>query len=150
MGNLFKDINFDDIQGCTILLDVDGTLVSDGMREVDVHTRENVARLSISNKVFLCSNKHDVVRDAALAHALGVERLQFFIMKPFVPSAAQLPSGRPLVVIGDKYVTDGLWAKRLGARFIKTDHVVSSSESWRVRLVYGIDNFVSSCIVHHD
>jgi HAD superfamily phosphatase (TIGR01668 family) len=137
----FEDLGLD-VANAVVILDLDGTLVPDcGTRAspaVVAKVRELKAR---GNDVHLCSNSRRpgyAARIAALASQLGI---------PASPVPARKPSrralegidlaGRPVVIVGDKDLTDGLLARRCGARFVKVrrkvdpgDRAVASLTSW--------------------
>jgi predicted HAD superfamily phosphohydrolase YqeG len=74
---------------------------------------------------------------------------------PYIESNHRKPSRRvidaipvehrnhPLVVIGDKIMIDGLFAWRIGARFVKVGRIVSPGDRRSVRWTYLLDDFIS-------
>jgi predicted HAD superfamily phosphohydrolase YqeG len=48
-----------------------------------------------------------------------------------------------MIVVGDKITIDGLFARRIGAQFIKVDRVVAASDRRSVKVAYLVDDMVS-------
>ncbi|MCX6703319.1 MAG: UbiA family prenyltransferase [Candidatus Zambryskibacteria bacterium] len=123
----------------TLILDIDGTLVPDKSNHIPRDLFLYIEQLKSSHRVYVCSNG-DVGRTESIAKKLGVPVLE--VHKPFgkIPDFWS-PEGDVLVV-GDKYLTDGLFAERLNARFIKVDHVKSYTDSRNINISYALDDVV--------
>ncbi|MBI2410234.1 hypothetical protein HYV30_04355 [Candidatus Kaiserbacteria bacterium] len=134
-----------EIRGRTVLLDVDGTILPDGASEISGAVREAVAKLRQENAIYLASNGNDVARVARLAHELKVGIVPAGVPagKPFKRAARGLTAPPPFLVIGDKLVTDGLFAYMLEAPFLHVRPKRSKSEKLSVRLSYILENIVS-------
>lgn len=145
-----KGISFEnavqDIADSVVLLDVDGTLLPDGSSELEAHTIECGKILTTRNKVYLVSNGTDFRRVEQIADCIGAE-----VAPRGVPAGKPLVSamegivldGRPCVVLGDKYLIDGIFARRIGSRFVFIKRKQSGEERLSVRLSYWIDSVVS-------
>ncbi|MBM3204958.1 hypothetical protein FJZ48_03200 [Candidatus Uhrbacteria bacterium] len=141
----FVDLPVDRIRGLKVILDVDGTITPDRQGSI---TPEAVAKIEeikkAGHRVFISSNgspKHA----EAFAQRAGVETI--IGKKPF--SAAfnkYLSTGELVTVIGDKGITDGLLARRLGADFIHVRRLTSAQDSVMAQISYGIDFFVSQSL----
>ncbi|MDB5188940.1 MAG: hypothetical protein JWM92_538 [Candidatus Nomurabacteria bacterium] len=144
----FTEIDPTILSDQTIILDIDGTLGYDGATVIDHATRTMVARLAQRNKVYLLSNKPLPDRNKAFAELLAVPYLHSPYKKPhakIVESLAEQERGN-IVVIGDKYITDGLFAKRIHARFIKVRRIRAKNEGLKAKAAYAIDNIVYSVL----
>lgn len=108
------------IHHSTVLLDIDGTLLPDGHVVVDPEVGEAVEYLKKDNVVFLLTNGSDKERVEGLAESLGVPVAPVGVPagKPRLSAVVGIPTDRPLVVVGDKLVTDGILARRLGVSFV--------------------------------
>jgi hypothetical protein len=53
---------------------------------------------------------------------------------------------QPLVVIGDKIIVDGLFARRIRARFIRIGRVRSTADRRLVRATYLLDDLVAAIV----
>lgn len=136
---LFTDLQPADFAGATIFLDVDGTLAPDHVRilseDVQVLLKEFVRHV---DELYFCSNgSPKYARE--LATQYGAQFL--YVHKPLTGKAkAVASSAKRSIVVGDKFITDGMFAKFLGVEFIKVDHAVSGDESLLVRFVNLVDD----------
>jgi HAD superfamily phosphatase (TIGR01668 family) len=137
----FEDLGLD-VANAVVILDLDGTLVPDcGTRAspaVVAKVRELKAR---GNDVHLCSNSRRpgyAARIDALASQLEISASPVPSRKPSLRALEGIDlAGRAVVIVGDKDLTDGLLARRSGARFVKVrrkvdpgDRPVSRLTSW--------------------
>lgn len=123
----------------TIVLDIDGTLLPDKSNHVPPELITYIHTLKHAHDVYVCSNG-EKERTERIAQKLDLPAL--LVHKPY---GRMLSSWKPtggVVVVGDKYLTDGLFAQKLSARFIKVDHVVSFTDSWKITLSYVFDDVV--------
>lgn len=126
-----------------IFLDIDGTLVADSGTIPDQTGIEMVEKLKVNNTVYLCSNKKNFQeRNRNLAAYLNVRYLETNHKKPSrkILESVENPSNQSLLVIGDKYITDGLFARSINAEFFKVQHVSDHNESIWVKIIYAIDD----------
>lgn len=135
----FRDIDCSAIRDMVAFVDVDGTLVPDGRSEIGKAELAKLRELAAVSTVILVSNKGMGERDEAIAAASGAKRAATGYRKPDLRAAGETPSG-PSVVIGDKFFTDGLFARNIGAGFIKVARLTDGAESLAVRLSNVIDN----------
>lgn len=142
MQDFFHTIDLDNLVGKTILLDIDGTLVADGQIYIDERTISKVKTLAEKNSVILVSNKKIHARNNELAKLLEVEMLTTPLKKPNKKIVELIAEHHPKnkVVIGDKYLTDGIFAKRIGAEFIKVKRIRSKKDSLSSKISYSIDD----------
>ncbi|MDO8594553.1 MAG: hypothetical protein Q7R93_03490 [bacterium] len=136
----FEELSVD-FTHTTVFLDVDGTLAPDGSLEFSSEVLQKVRELSGKNQVLLCTNKRDPVRFA---------KLEALFSLPVVTKRHKKPSRRVLdeagaiagerVVIGDKFLTDELFAKRIKARFIRTRRKLSGNEVFSVKVANVVDD----------
>jgi 4-hydroxybenzoate polyprenyltransferase/predicted HAD superfamily phosphohydrolase YqeG len=128
------------IKDAVIFLDVDGTLVPDGQGELPQAVIDQLRGLSKSNDVYLCSNgSHGHAND----FAQRVDARSLACRKPFSgPMRYVAPEAKRRLVVGDKYLTDGLLAHSLKAEFIKIAHLRGSADRMSVRLSYMLDDII--------
>ena len=138
------------MRGRTIILDVDGTLCPDGESMVSREIAETINQLKVNNFVYLVSNKKLPGRLPKMAEHLGVNFLESKYRKPSKLMLKGLPESqqKDVVVIGDKFMTDGLLAKRAGAFFIKVLSLRGSRETWLVRFSYWLDGLAAKLFYH--
>lgn len=124
-----------------IFLDADGTLMPDGDAHVAEGVRVKIQELTARHRVYLTTNTRNVKRKEWFGKTIGI---------PMVPNHHKKPSkrvlegvhiiGAPLIVIGDKFLTDELFAKRIGAQFIRVQRKCSGHERVHIRLINLLDD----------
>ncbi|MCX6784804.1 MAG: UbiA prenyltransferase family protein, partial [Candidatus Komeilibacteria bacterium] len=103
-----------------------------------------VDELKNYNRLYFCSNKRAVAnRNQELAQLTKVPCLDAPYRKPSAKILKYLdnPERWPLVVIGDKFLTDGLFAKNIGASFVKVQRLLASTDSFITKTAYLVDDF---------
>jgi len=147
MSSSFQELDVRNIRGNTIFLDVDGTIVEDGGVDIRSIVRGKIDELKKDNTLYLCTNKKGMrERNKKIALLTGVTWIDSPCRKPSakIISYIENPQNKPYLVIGDKYITDGLFAWRIGGQFIKTKRIVSSRDGFFERAVYMADNLVAA------
>lgn len=141
----FFEDSIGDIHNSTVLLDVDGALLPDGENELSEEVKRAVHHLGESNRVFLVSNGTDAARVERFAAELTILVAPAGVPagKPGIRAGRGVPTDAPLVVVGDKVLTDGLFARNLHARFVQVKSRRSGRERPSVRLSFLIDKVVS-------
>jgi predicted HAD superfamily phosphohydrolase YqeG len=134
-----------DFANAMVILDVDGTLVPDCGRAASEEVVRKVLDLKKrGNEIRLCSNSRRsdyAERLAALGAQLDVDVCPVPSLKPSTLALSGLDlRGRKVVVIGDKDLTDGLLARRVGARFIKVRRKLDPADRFVSRLANMFDN----------
>lgn len=131
----------------TVFLDVDGTLVPDGGSAVEPKVAEAVSRWKARHRVLLCSNTPQRSRVESIARQLGcdVANRRYRKPNPRILAEAGNPAG-PLLVVGDRGVTDGLFSRRIGATFIRTLPRRSAADRPMARLAYLLDDVASAIL----
>src|SRR3989338_3929086 len=132
----FLEIDEEPLRGAVVIIDIDGTLTHDKNSELEPRILEKVLRMGRSAHVYLSSNGR-VARTRAIAQKAGVS---------FIDTAHRKPSRRVLeniahegnrrVVIGDKALTDGLFAVNIGAEFLPVSRIRHSDDSLPIRISY--------------
>lgn len=139
----FENLKIDFSQ-TLVLLDIDGTLVNDGDVSLSAPVLSKLDEIKRNNIVKICSNKRDEKRREKFEKLTGIEYLDSSYKKPNKKIASLFSSGgRSVIVIGDKFLTDGLLATRISARFIKVERKSNGKESLLIRFSYMIDNTAS-------
>lgn len=126
-----------------IILDIDGTIVADNTLEIDPQIQNALNELQKTNVVYLSSNSRNHGRNEAIARNLGIPLLKPRIRKPSKQVFLALPREHrhDLVVIGDKFLTDGLFAIRIHVPFIKVRRRCGQ-DRWFITFLYQIDNII--------
>ncbi len=133
----FEELNID-FKNQVVLLDADGTLVpDDGSLIISRTVLDKISELKQHNTVFLCINSYDKIRKNKLEEISGLPILNKKYRKPNRKIVSVLERSGPhhYVVIGDKFLTDGLFAKNIGGEFIKVKRKISGQESLVIKLI---------------
>jgi len=141
----FEDISSGYFENKIIFLDIDGTLLPDGNFDFDSSVIRHLEGLKQNNKVFLCTNSGDRIRSSKIETALGLPIVTHNHKKPSLRIIENLgikKGGGNLLVIGDKFLTDGLFALNIGAEFVKVGRKISGKESLDVKIVNFLDNIL--------
>ena len=143
MEKYFKELNVANWSGRTIIVDIDGTIATDGSSDFDPLVLEKIQEMALHNSVFLFSNKHLTDRDNKVANKLNIPLLKSTFKKPNKKVIDGLPSNlrKNLLVIGDKILTDGWFARNIGAEFIKVRRLTRKDSNFKTKLIYLIDDF---------
>lgn len=146
---LFKNLDISQLKGNIIFLDIDGTITSDGHHHVEEEVLSKLKILSQNNKLLFCSNKNNCARNQKISGLIGVQCLDGKYKKPSrkILNLVDNKDGAPLVVIGDKLLTDGLFAKNIGARFIKVKRIFSKEDSFLSKFFYFIDDLLEKFVM---
>lgn len=146
MPIFFSDLAVGDLEGNLIFLDIDGTVVADGETTVPRAAGEKIAELQKHNAVYLCSNKKNHGRNRSIAAQARAPYLETSARKPSKKILECVPrlGDQPRVVIGDKFLTDAWFARRIGARFIKVRRQRGATDNFLVRITYRLDDWLGN------
>src|SRR5580704_2922481 len=144
MGLLYFEQHTFQFENCLVILDIDGTLVPDCGQVAAAAVVEKVQELKArDNEVRLCSNSRRgnyAQRLDAIAAQSGVGVCPVVFRKPSPLAISGIDrKGREIVVIGDKDLTDGLLARRVGGRFIKVRRKLDPADRLSSRMANLID-----------
>ncbi len=142
----FEDLDEHALSGALVILDVDGTLLPDKGDVLERHVGEKVRRLAQTTELFLFSNGHRE-RTRSLAKEYGAGFIDSTHSKPsrrVIEGIAR--DGKRLIVIGDKSVTDGLFAANVGAEFVPVRRIRHAGDGAAIRLIYIMDDIASSTV----
>jgi HAD superfamily phosphatase (TIGR01668 family) len=143
----FDQIDVRRLSDSLIILDIDGTLVADNTDAVSSAVREVLKRLAEHNSIYLCTNSRNRERNEAIAAQLNLRLLSHRYKKPNKRLLEELlpehQNHTSMVVIGDKFLTDGLFALRIGAPFLKVKRL-RGKDRWWIAFLYWIDDIIFS------
>ena len=146
--SFFTDTDFPTAPRSFFVLDIDGTLVVDGEKTAGSAVREAVRRLKKHHTVCIASNGKNRARNESLAHALRVPYVAG--TKPFgkITAAIHLMNTAhlPIVVVGDRSLTDGLLAIRIAGVFVPVKPLRTGSELWHTKAAYALDAMIARVI----
>lgn len=144
----FQELNIVGLSGFLILLDIDGTLINDNAADLTEEALKKVRELEANNQIYLCSNSPNRERNLKVAELSGLEYIDTDLRKPS-KKILELVDHSPFkkrLVIGDKFFTDGLFAKNIKAEFIKVKRIESEHDRAHVKFLYWIDDLASRMI----
>lgn len=134
-------------EGSLVILDVDGTLVADGEEVVPEASRAALIALASRADVYVCSNGRRAERLSKIVVGTGARVLETSFRKPDPRVLASIDrTGRRVVVVGDKYLTDGLLAVLTHAVFYRVRALRRFPEPWAVTLTLALDATVGRLV----
>lgn len=146
MRRHFLKTDFRLLSGSFLVIDIDGTLVCDGSETIGAETVHAVRMLAKKNTACIVSNKKDTARNVRVAHTAALPYVHG--KKPYKRLVSALRrmngAGLPFVVIGDRYLTDGLLALRLGGEFVPVRPLRADKEPLRLRIAYAFHESVTA------
>ncbi len=115
----FHELETKDIINSTVILDIDGTLTCSSKTIIEKRVIDKITELQKNNSVYVFSNNYDGKRSRKIAKSIQL---------PYIESPYKKPNKKVLhyideeicdvIAIGDKYLTDGLFAQ-----FAKAEHI---------------------------
>ncbi|MEN8252162.1 MAG: HAD-IA family hydrolase [Patescibacteria group bacterium] len=126
----FHELDVDSIFGATVVLDVDGTILCSSGKTVNKEVLEIIEKLSKNNSLYIFSNNFNGKRSREIAESVGVIYIDSPYRKPNKKLLNYIKGDKDnIIVIGDKYLTDYLFAQRIGARHIRVNRYKCKKES---------------------
>ena len=151
MHQLCKKYSWQDIMSLkltnhTILLDIDGVLMAHGEDTISPAILKNIEMLKENNDIYIVSNALSKQRRIDISNTLAIPWVDSGLKKPSVRilSFINYDKTKPLVVIGDKILTDGLFAYRINAKALLLNRRVSSKDPFLVNMTYLLDDTIYS------
>jgi len=148
MMKLFEDLEINHLNGYLILLDIDGTIANDSDKKINHTVLKKISRLRNQNDVYLCSNSRDHKRNRDVSRMTKIDYLETDLRKPRkkILDLIDRSEHKKKLVIGDKFLTDGLFAKNIKADFIKVKRIESDKDKFYIKFLYWIDDLISRLI----
>lgn len=139
------ELDISSIRDATVFLDVDGTLVSDHHAQPSPEALAAALELKKYNDVYLASNGH-YKRIGEMSKLLDIPALPR-LRKPFPHRVLRSITRRErTIVIGDKFLTDGLFARVINAEYMPLLPLRGDAETYRAKVAYVVDGMVISLI----
>lgn len=142
MSEFFHQLDPVGIANRYILLDVDGTIASDRNEQIADEALKVINGLKRKNRVMLLSNNRNRGRIERISLATRLEYLKTKHKKPSKRILADIdPEQRKkILIIGDKLLTDIVFARRIKAPYIKIKRLKSRNDRWFVKISYYFDD----------
>lgn len=142
----WESIQKENICDHTVLLDIDGVVMADGEEELNEEVLPYIQKLISDNEVWLVSNSRRKGRTPQVAKMLGVSWADTKMRKPDPRILRHISSenNRSLMVIGDKFLTDGLFALAIKSqgRILKK-RLKSKKDRLFAVFAYTLDDLIS-------
>lgn len=128
-----------------IFLDIDGTLVSDDLMEINDKTKQQIKNLlDQKNTIYLCSNSKNHKRNKVISESLSLPIVKTKYKKPNPKILKNIPKSillKKRLVIGDKVLTDFIFSKMINGEIILVKRVSNQKESLYIKIINKIDDF---------
>ncbi len=144
----FKDLDLEILRDTTVILDIDGTIVYDkGVLILENEQTKLIELKNIARRVVLVSNGgHSRTEEMAVLHDVVAHVSPF--KKPSgkiwqaLADEGHYDAKEKVVVVGDKFVTDGLFALRSSVPFIHVKSLQEEKSSLYNRFVFFVDDVI--------
>ncbi len=138
----FEDLLIDD-SNCIFFIDIDGTLVPDSQYFCSTKVLKQIKKITDKNEVYLVTNSKDQKRNSEISKILNLSFTNVFYKKPNKKVIGNLiNSEKKFFVIGDKFLTDYLFAKNIGGNCILVKRKLSGEERLKIILINLIDDII--------
>lgn len=139
----FKDLDIGFFKDKKVLLDIDGTIAEDKSDVVDVENENKLRELiSVTEKIILVSNGEEE-RTKRISTKYSIEYFYSSNKKPHKESIPKLETSE-VVLVGDKFLTDGLAAIQNRIPFIHVKSLHGKNESFKNKFIYLLDDFIGN------
>ncbi|QSH39695.1 HAD family hydrolase [Candidatus Kaiserbacteria bacterium] len=142
----WEDILALNLKNHTIILDIDGVVMAHAERVVPDETRRYIEILKAKNDIHIVSNGLSKKRKVYTSEALDIPWVDSGCRKPNkrILSFMEYDEEKPMVIIGDKILTDGLFAIRIKAKPLLLERRVTDTDPLITKVTYLIDDTVYS------
>lgn len=128
--NFFHQIATDSIYDSVVILDIDGTLTCSSKIEIATEVVSVIRKLQKRNAVYVFSNNYNGERSRKIATQLELPYIEAPHKKPNKRILDYIDTGTcPVVAVGDKYLTDGLFAQFTRAKHVRVKRYRCASDS---------------------
>lgn len=147
----FRDLHIEMFRDTVVILDIDGTIYYDNDYTVLIPEQEKINALkSVAKKVILLSNGEHA-RTSKLSERHGVFYHNSIYKKPHTCIIRDIKKQfecekDEIVVIGDKFMTDGLLAFQTGVRFIHVQSLQQKNEGFIQKSIYITDDILGKIV----
>jgi predicted HAD superfamily phosphohydrolase YqeG len=126
----FHEMNVAAIRDAVVILDIDGTLTCSSCMYVEDRVRTVIALIRQHNAVYVFSNNYNNARSRRIAADLDLAYIESPHKKPNTKILKYIDEKTaPMIAIGDKYLTDGLFAYFINAQHIRVRRYHCANDS---------------------
>ncbi len=141
--HFFHELHVESIEGSIIVLDIDGTIMCSSSKIVDQSVKDVIKLLQQKNTVYVFSNNFNGQRSRMIAKQLQLPYIESPYKKPHKKILNYIEHAMtPIVTIGDKYLTDGLFAQFIHAKHIRVSRYRCAKDSFADRSACAFDDCV--------
>lgn len=124
-----------------IILDIDGTLVADARDCCDAEVLKQINQIAKNNMIYLSTNSRNEKRNTIIGATLNLPFTDLSHKKPNRKVVNNLLNlNKKFLVIGDKFLTDFVFAYNIGAECILVKRKLSGEERLVIKLINLIDD----------
>ncbi len=146
LGIFFHELDVSGIRDVIVILDIDGTLVCSSKKEINKNVIRIIEKLQKQNIVYIFSNNYNGKRSRKIAANLNLPYIESPHKKPSRKILKYIDVTCPIVAIGDKYLTDGLFAQFIGAKHIYIKRYKCKGDSILDKIACFIDDIIYTII----
>ncbi len=136
----FHELDTHDIVDTTVILDIDGTLTCSSKKQIKEKVIKVVRELEKKNIVYIFSNNYNGNRSREIAASINIPYIEAPHKKPNKKILKYIDETCPVIAIGDKYLTDGLFAQFAKAQHIRVKRYRCSDDPVMDRLACFVDD----------
>ncbi|OGJ46960.1 hypothetical protein A2272_00525 [Candidatus Peregrinibacteria bacterium RIFOXYA12_FULL_33_12] len=125
-----------------ILLDIDGTLTYDNETIFSQKIIDKILEFKKFNTIYLCSNSNNFTRIKKIENILKLDLINSKYRKPNKEIIRSIPIGKKIIVIGDKFLTDYIFATKIKADVILVKRLINGNEKLFIKITNKIDDFI--------
>jgi predicted HAD superfamily phosphohydrolase YqeG len=142
-AQFFHELSARSFGDAVIIIDIDGTLACSSSLDVDARARTVIRELQERNTVYAFSNNYNGSRSRHIARALQLPYIEAPHKKPNKKILHYIDIGTsPVIAIGDKFLTDGLFAYFIKAEYIRVKRYRCDGDTALDRLACMVDDCV--------
>lgn len=142
-AQFFHELSVESFSDMVIIIDIDGTLACSSSLEVDARARVVIGQLQERNTVYAFSNNYNGSRSRHIAKMLQLPYIEAPHKKPNKRILHYIDIGTsPVIAIGDKFLTDGLFAYFIKAKYIRVKRYRCDGDTALDRLACIVDDCV--------
>lgn len=139
----FHELNVSGVHNATVILDIDGTIMCSSEIVASDSVRDVIKALQKNNSVYLFSNNFNGKRSRRIAKDLNLPYIESPHRKPNIKILKYVKNKScPVITIGDKYLTDGLFAQFTSTKHIRVKRYHCENDSLWSRFACYVDDFV--------
>lgn len=140
-AQFFHELSVESFSDTVIIIDIDGTLACSSSLNVDARACAVIRQLQERNTVYAFSNNYNGSRSREIAEMLQLPYIEAPHKKPNKKILRYIDIGTsPVIAIGDKFLTDGLFAYFIKAEYIRVQRYRCENDTTIDKLACMLDD----------